>query len=152
MQFNATAGADYAANAVTDSATITGNIQIAAAQSGMAMGDADVEIVVSCGDSVCSPGEPKVKGQADTAKTCVQDCPVVIGECDAPPESGVGNSTLQCGGKGTCNPANLLCDCYVGYAVHSSYQSAILQSSIQLVLHAQLHATSARAPLLSLCL
>ena len=127
----ASAGNAAAASAVTDTSAIAGAILIAADEANMDYGAAQVEVVVECGDGVCSPGEPKVKGQDDTSLTCTADCAFMIGECDAPPASGVGDSTLQCGGKGMCNPANLLCDCYVGYAVRLS--------SFCLTPHAQKH-------------
>ena len=118
LVLNATANSN-ATSAVTSSTDIAGRLTIAASDRDLTVGSTAVQIVPVCGDAVCSPGEPSIKGQNTTATTCMQDCPVQVGECDAPPDSGVGDSTKQCGGNGVCNPANLQCECFTGYAVRS---------------------------------
>jgi hypothetical protein len=114
IRFNATAGSSKAGSAITSSAEIAGELSLAAAEAEVDV--TTVEVVVECGDGACSAGEAAVKGKEPTATTCTDDCPFMIGECGAPPESDVGDPTRQCGGKGLCNPNTLRCDCFAGYA------------------------------------
>ena len=116
LSLNATSNVVGAENAVTSSADIDGVLILAASQANITYGGTSVQVVTRCGDGICSPGEPLQKNQDNTGK-CGEDCPFIIGECEAPPASGVGDPTLQCGGNGICNPSNLRCDCYAGYAV-----------------------------------
>ena len=118
LSLQATADVPGAAGAITSSADIDGVLMLAAQEANITYGGTSVQIVTRCGDGICSPGEPLQKNQDNTGK-CSTDCPFTIGECDAPPASGVGNATLQCGGNGVCNPSNLRCDCYAGYAVRA---------------------------------
>ena len=116
LSLNATSNVAGAENAVTSSAEIDGVLILAAADANITYGGTTVQVLTRCGDGICSPGEPLQKNQDNTGK-CATDCPFIIGTCDAPPASGVGDPTRQCGGNGVCNPSNLGCECYAGYAV-----------------------------------
>jgi hypothetical protein len=116
VELKPTKGVPGGDNAITDSAGIAGAILVSAEQDGLSISSLSVAIVVVCGDGECSTGEAKIKGQADTNSTCLKDCPVVIGSCDAPGSSDVGDSTKQCGGHGICNLLSLVCTCTKGYA------------------------------------
>jgi hypothetical protein len=89
---------------------------VASDEQGLQTTPPTVQTVVVCGDNVCAPGEPVVKNSPSTSLTCGQDCPIVLGSCDAPGGNDVGDSTVPCGGYGTCNLAALTCNCFVGYA------------------------------------
>lgn len=105
------------------------------------IGDLSVSKTPVCGDTLCSPGvhphrlknclqtfscltthttmnvgEARVVGVPDTNQTCMEDCPVVLGSCPSPGGNDLGNSTLQCGGKGFCNVLTLTCECFDGYS------------------------------------
>ena len=111
--------ADAGGNALTDPADIEGALVVALPVANITA-VTSVSIVTVCGDSICSPGEPSQKGVDDdtspAGRVCTKDCPVKLGECDAPPSSGVGHSTRQCGGNGLCIATTLTCSCFPGYA------------------------------------
>lgn len=111
-----TADAEGADEAITSSEDIGGALLLAAAEVGLSVSAPTIDVILSCGDGLCSPGEPQQQGVEDTDITCPADCFVVIGECPAPTSSGVGDATAECGGNGLCNAATLTCDCFPGYA------------------------------------
>lgn len=98
-----------------------------------------VEVATVCGDGVCSPGEPVIKGEdPDPDSRCPADCPVLLGDCDAPPASGVGDATLPCGGNGLCIASTLTCSCFPGCAHRRTlaFMHAIDQAALSELLHA----------------
>lgn len=120
ISLNATAGKEGADNAVTSIGNVTIALVVATNTPPVIEADAPViEAVPECGDALCSPGEPRVKNQPDTpGLTCEEDCPLMLGQCDAPGTTDLGDSTQPCGGAGfgLCNLATLECECYKGYA------------------------------------
>jgi hypothetical protein len=113
---NSTAGVGEGGNAITDPGEIAGAWMVAAQTNNLQSSGLDVQTVVVCGDQVCSPGEPPIRNSPETDLTCGSDCPITIGSCDAPGGDDVGDSSVPCGGFGTCNLATLTCNCFTGYA------------------------------------
>lgn len=111
-----TSGVEGAETAVTSSGDIGGALLVAAVEQGLQVTAPEMNVIIICGDGVCSPGEPRQLDVEDTNITCPDDCPIILGECPSPSSSGVGDSTLECGGNGSCNPSTLTCDCDLAYA------------------------------------
>ena len=115
-----TAGVAGAENAVTSTGNVTGALFVGTmnADPPIKADPPSVEAIPVCEDGVCSPGEPRVKGQPDGDAVCMEDCPLMLGQCDAPGSLDLGDETLPCGGPGfgICDLATLTCDCYKGYA------------------------------------
>lgn len=101
--------------ALTSPADIAAALQLAFAEADppITAASTSIEVATVCGDGICSPGEPIYKGE-DASGKCRPDCPVTLGECDAPPAAGVGDSTISCGGNGFCITSTLTCSCFPG--------------------------------------
>eukprot|EP00892_Ulva_mutabilis_P012233 jgi/Ulvmu1/9382/UM051_0009.1 len=71
--------------------------------------------IPECGDELCSPGEAGTKDQDPPPYYCEEDCPIMLGTCPSPGSSQLGNTTLECGGLGSCARASLTCVCFAGF-------------------------------------